>query len=90
MLEREIKVLNPLGLHARAAARLVRLVATFSSEITLNRTDNGVMADAKSILSVLTLAATQGTVLRLEISGPDDRAALEAVEDIFTRGFNEI
>ena len=60
MLEGKVKIVNPLGLHARAAAQLVRLAGGFKSSIKLRRTDNGVVADAKSILSVLTLAAAKG------------------------------
>lgn len=90
MLEGRVKIVNPLGLHARAAAQLVRLAGTFKSRILLKRLDSNVTADAKSILNVLTLAASRGTQLDLEIEGPDESAALEAITDIFTRGFGEI
>ncbi|CAN5446202.1 HPr family phosphocarrier protein [soil metagenome] len=89
MLESEIKVINPLGLHARAAAQLVRLAGKFKSRIILKRIDNNVIADAKSILSVLTLAAAKGTHLELEIEGADEQEALKAIEDIFANGFGE-
>lgn len=90
MLEGRVKVVNPLGLHARAAAQLVRLAGTFKSRILLKRLDSAVTADAKSILNVLTLAASRGTELDLEIDGEDESAALEAVTDIFAKGFGEI
>ncbi len=90
MLEAQVKVINPLGLHARAAAQLVRLVGKFKSSIKLKRTDNQVVADAKSILSVLTLAAAQGTKLKIEVEGADEQKALRAVEEIFSKGFGEI
>jgi phosphotransferase system HPr (HPr) family protein len=90
MLESKIKVINPLGLHARAAAQLVRLASSFKSRIKLKRIDNAVIADAKSILSVLTLAASKGTHLELEIEGEDEKEALQAVEEIFINGFGEI
>jgi phosphotransferase system HPr (HPr) family protein len=90
MLEGRAKIVNPLGLHARAAAQLVRLAGTFKSRILLKRLDSTVTADAKSILNVLTLAASRGTELDLEIEGPDETAALEAITDIFARGFGEI
>lgn len=90
MLESEVKIINPLGLHARAAAQLVRLAGTFSSRIKLKRTDNNVVADAKSILSVLTLAAARGTRLTIEADGADEAEAIEKIAQLFTNGFGEI
>jgi phosphocarrier protein HPr len=90
MLERTVKIVNPLGLHARAAAQLVRLAGTFQSRIKLKRTDNNVVADAKSILSVLTLAAARGTRLAIEADGADESEAIEKIEELFTNGFGEI
>lgn len=90
MLESRIKIRNPLGLHARAAAQLVRLAGTFRSDIKLQRTDNSVVADAKSILSVLTLAASRGIEIEITVEGKDEGAALAAIEDVFNRGFGEI
>lgn len=90
MLNLQVVVVNPLGLHARAAAALVRRAGEFQSEIKIRRADNKVVADAKSILSVLTLAAAQGTELELEIEGADEKAAGAAIEEIFTKGFGEI
>ena len=90
MLEAEVKIVNQLGLHARAAAQLVRLAGSFKSRIKLKRTDNNVVADAKSILSVLTLAAARGTRLVIEADGADEREALTAVAELFTNGFGEI
>ncbi len=90
MLDAQVKVINPLGLHARAAAQLVRLVGKFKSSVKLKRDDNNVIADAKSILSVLTLAAAQGTKLKIEVEGADEQKALQAVEKIFSNGFGEI
>ena len=90
MLNGRVKIINRLGLHARAAAQLVRLASGFQSRIKIMRADNAVMADAKSILSVLTLAAGKGVELELEIEGSDELAALEAVERIFVEGFGEL
>ncbi|MGI8642356.1 MAG: HPr family phosphocarrier protein [Pyrinomonadaceae bacterium] len=90
MLESKVKVVNPLGLHARAAAQLVRLASNFQSRINLKRIDNAVIADAKSILSVLTLAASKGTHLELEVEGEDEDETMQAVEEIFINGFGEI
>lgn len=89
MLEGKIKVINPLGLHARAAAQLVRLAGTFHSKIILHRTDNNVIADAKSILSVLTLAASKGIELEIHVEGEDEETAFEAIREIFQNGFGE-
>ena len=90
MLKGEVRIINRLGLHARAAAQLVRLASGFQSKIILKRADNSVNADAKSILSVLTLAAAKGTKLDVEVEGNDEKSALEAVEKIFKDGFGEL
>ena len=90
MLKGRVKIINRLGLHARAAAQLVRLASGFQSRIKIMRADNAVIADAKSILSVLTLAAGKGVELELEIEGPDELSALAAVERIFIEGFGEL
>ncbi len=90
MLEGSIKVINPLGLHARAAAQLVKLANGFKSRIILKRKDNGADADANSILSLLTLAAASGTMLHLTAEGEDEREAYNCVEDIFSKGFGEL
>ena len=90
MLEASFTVLNPLGLHARAAAQLVRLASGFKSKILLSRPDTNAFADAKSILSVLTLAASMGTVLFVTADGEDEGNALEAVGQLFRDGFGEI
>jgi phosphotransferase system HPr (HPr) family protein len=90
MLEGKVKIINPLGLHARAAAQLVRLASSFKSSIKLFRTNNNVNADAKSILSVLTLAAAKGTELELKVEGGDEQKAFRSICDIFANGFGEI
>lgn len=90
MIDSIVKIINPLGLHARAAAQLVRLAGKFKSKINLVRQDNNVMADAKSILSVLTLAAARGIELKLIVDGDDEIEASEAVTDLIAKGFGEI
>jgi phosphocarrier protein HPr len=90
MLDGRVTIINRLGLHARAAAQLVRLASGFQSKIKLIRTDNSVIADAKSILSVLTLAASKGVELGIEIEGDDEKAAFDAVQKIFEEGFGEL
>ena len=90
MLKCRVKISNRLGLHARAAAQLVRLASSFQSKIILLRKDNAVIADAKSILSVLTLAASKGVELEITIEGKDAETAFEAVQEIFKNGFGEL
>lgn len=90
MIENTVKIINQLGLHARAAAQLVRLAGKFKSKINLVRIDNGVMADAKSILSVLTLAAAKGTELQVIIEGIDEVETSGAIIEIFANGFGEL
>ena len=87
--QRTLRVTGRLGLHARAAANLVRIASQFHSTITLQRLDNSVEADAKSILSILMLAASRGTELRVTAEGEDAPAALNAVLDLFARDFDE-
>jgi phosphotransferase system HPr (HPr) family protein len=90
MLEARVEVLNSLGLHARAAAHLVRTASKFQSKIILTRLDNAVMANAKSILSVLTLAASAGTTLILNAEGHDEASAFDAIQELFGNGFGEL
>jgi len=87
--ERRLQVTSRLGLHARAAANLVRVASQFKSSLTIQRLDGNAEADAKSILSILTLAASRGTDLKIVASGEDEQAALEAVVGLFSRDFDE-
>lgn len=84
-----MEVRNQLGLHARAAAQLVRLANTFKSRILVCRKDTNSFADAKSILSILTLAASMGTTLFVTVEGEDAEAALISVQELFLSGFGE-
>jgi phosphoenolpyruvate-protein phosphotransferase len=87
--ERRLQVTGRLGLHARAAANLVRVANRFKSSVTLHRLDGELEADAKSILSILTLAASRGTELRVVAHGVDEEEALDAVVGLFSRDFDE-
>ena len=87
MVEAETEIVNRLGLHARAAAKLVHLASSYESEVLL-QTD-GQEVDAKSILGVLLLAAAQGMSLRVRCSGPDEVEALQGVLDLITDRFGE-
>ena len=89
MLEKRILIVNRLGLHARAAARLVRTASAYRSTVRLERIDGSAVADAKSILSVLLLAASRGTELRLTAEGADESEALNAVCALVESGFGE-
>ncbi len=89
MLEGTVKVVNSLGLHARAAAQLVKLASRFESRIILKRQDKDAEANAKSMLSILALAASFNTLLTISVDGKDEAAAFNAIEDIFKSGFGE-
>lgn len=89
MAERKVQVTSRLGLHARAAANLVRVASQFQSSLTLQRLDGNAEADAKSILSILTLAASRGTDLRVVANGVDEQEALDAIVGLFSRDFDE-
>ncbi|HKN83144.1 MAG TPA: HPr family phosphocarrier protein, partial [Pyrinomonadaceae bacterium] len=89
MAERRLQVTSRLGLHARAAANLVRVASKFQSSLTLQRLDGSAEADAKSILSILTLAASRGTDLKIIAEGADEQAALDAIVSLFSRDFDE-
>ena len=87
MLERELQVTNKLGLHARAAAKLVQLLSGFQCQATL--LGRGREVNAKSIMGVLLLAAAPGSVLVMRAEGEDEQAALDAAAALFERRFDE-
>ena len=82
-----VRVVNRLGLHARAAAKLVRLAGRFESEILLRC--GGRKADAKSIMGVMMLAASEGSDLELDAHGTDAEAALEQLQALIAERFGE-
>ena len=90
MIERTLTIKARLGLHARAAAKLVRVANGFESEVLLRRLDTSASADAKSILSILMLAASHGTALQASAEGVDEEAAISAIEQLFADGFGEL
>ena len=87
MIKREIKVVNKLGLHARASAKLTQMASSFKSEVWIAR--NGRRVNAKSIMGVMMLAAGLGSTVELEASGPDEEAATAALEKLFADRFGE-
>jgi phosphotransferase system HPr (HPr) family protein len=90
MIERTLLIKARLGLHARAAAKLVRVASGFHSQVLLRRRDGSASADAKSILSVLMLAASCGTELQASAEGIDEEAAMNAIAQLFADGFGEM
>jgi phosphocarrier protein HPr len=90
MQQRRLVISNSLGMHARAAARLVRLAGGFRSDIRLARSDAlHRTVDAKSIFSVLLLAATRGTIIDITVDGPDEAAAMESLCRLIEENFGE-
>lgn len=87
MIRKTIPVVNKLGLHARASAKLTQAAAGFQSGIFLTR--NGRRVNAKSIMGVMMLAAGMGSSVELEAEGPDEQAAAEALERLFAEKFGE-
>jgi len=87
MTEREVEVVNTLGIHARPSSMIVKTAQQFKSAITI--TKSGADADAKSIMSVMMLAATCGAKVTIRASGDDEEQALDAIAGLFARKFDE-
>ena len=85
---REVQIVNPLGLHARPAAQLVKLASQYASEVTLSR--DGMPVNAKSIMGVMMLAAEQGATVSIAAHGPDAEAAVAAIAGLVAQGFGEL
>ena len=87
MQRREASIVNKLGLHARASAKLTQLAGQFKSNIWVGR--NGKRVNAKSIMGVMMLAAAKGTSIVIETDGPDEEAAMTALTDLIAGMFGE-
>ncbi len=87
MIEKKVTIKNRLGLHARAAVKFVNLANRFSSLVKIVKDGNEI--DGKSILGILTLAATQGSDIRLKISGRDEGSACDALIALINNKFDE-
>jgi phosphocarrier protein HPr len=87
VIERQLEVVNLLGLHARAAARFVRAASRFQSKISL--TKDGTTIDGKSILGILFLAASAGSQITISASGKDEEEAVETLSDLVAEGLGE-
>ena len=87
MQVREVAVVNRLGLHARACAKVVRIATRFRANIVL--TVSGRRASARSIIAVMMLAAAVGSTVTIRVDGPDEAAAADAIVSLFEDGFGE-
>ncbi|HKT66808.1 MAG TPA: HPr family phosphocarrier protein [Burkholderia sp.] len=87
MLQQETTIVNKLGLHARASAKLTQLAGNFQSEVWMTR--NGRKINAKSIMGVMMLAAGVGQTIVIRTDGADEESALAAMADLFERKFDE-
>jgi phosphocarrier protein HPr len=87
MQRRELEIINKLGLHARASAKLTQLAAKFESDVQVMRNNRRV--NAKSIMGVMMLAAGKGSKITVEISGPDEEQAMDAISKLVGEYFGE-
>jgi phosphocarrier protein len=87
MLQQEVEIVNKLGLHARASAKLTEVAGRFKSSVWVSR--NGRRVNAKSIMGVMMLAAAKGSTLVVETEGPDEQEALAAVTRLIANRFEE-
>jgi phosphocarrier protein HPr len=87
MLQREVEIINKLGLHARASARLTQVAGRFEADVWLSR--NGRRVNAKSIMGVMMLAAAKGSTIVIETVGADEGAAMRALEELIASRFGE-
>jgi phosphocarrier protein HPr len=87
MMQREITIINKLGLHARAASKLVNCAAAHAAEVWLQRGDRRI--NGKSIMGVLTLAAGKGATLLVSTDGDDEEQAMAALQELIDNRFGE-
>ena len=87
MISKDIEIMNKLGLHARAAAKLVHTAARFKCDIKIRKGDEEV--DGKSILGILLLAAGRGSVITVRAEGEDEAEAVDAIEKLVAAKFDE-
>jgi phosphocarrier protein HPr len=87
MLQREVEIVNKLGLHARASAKLTQIAGRFQADVWLSR--NGRRVNAKSIMGVMMLAAAKGSTVLVETDGADEAGAMEAVAALIAERFGE-
>ena len=88
LIVREVLIINRAGIHARPAAKLVRTAGSFSSDIFLE--SGGERVNGKSIMGIITLGATYRTTVKIIADGDDEEAAVEALQDLFARRFEDV
>lgn len=88
MLACTVEILNPLGLHARAAAKFVHAAGRFAAHVRVARGDREV--NGKSIMGLLLLAAARGSSIRITADGPDEADAIDSLRALVDRGFDEL
>ncbi|HBZ97916.1 MAG TPA: HPr family phosphocarrier protein [Phycisphaerales bacterium] len=84
-----VKIVNRLGMHARPAMILAETAQEFDADITIRRTDQPNSVDAKSIMQLMMLAATEGTELEIKAAGSDAESSVQRLVDLIRNGFNE-
>jgi len=87
MIKKKITIVNDAGLHARPAAALVKIASKYESDFFIHL--YGYKVNGKSILGVMTLAAEKGAELELEVDGPDEKKAMDAITELISSGFGE-
>ncbi len=87
MIRKELEIINKLGLHARAAAKLVKCADRFASEVRIGR--DGQSVNGKSIMGLMMLAASQGSRILVETDGSDEQEAMAAIEQLIAERFGE-
>ncbi len=87
MITKDLTVANKLGLHARAAAKLVALASNYASEISLQKGSRKI--NGKSIMGVMMLAASQNTIVNVVVAGEDEQQAMTEIENLFNNLFDE-
>jgi phosphocarrier protein HPr len=88
LIEKDIEIKNKLGLHARAAAKLVHTAARYKSDIKIRKGEEEV--DGKSILGILLLAAGRGSIITVKANGEDEAAAIDGIQELIDRKFDEV
>ncbi len=88
MLKKKFTIINKLGLHARAASSLVKVANSFDADVNISKDE--LRVNGKSIMGVLLLAASQGSIIQVEADGPDEKQALDALGNLIMDGFGEL
>ncbi|RDL45770.1 HPr family phosphocarrier protein [Marinomonas piezotolerans] len=87
MLEQTVEIINKLGLHARAAGKLIETTSKFSSDITIEKEGRNV--DGKSIMAMMMLAAAKGTTIKIKVNGEDEEKAMNEIIALINNRFGE-